>query len=212
MGKLSPFFMNTRQNILPPPVSNRVRGRVMSTQKQSFPLSKHREQKIIAALTKTPIAARVAKTLGENPATVRKIAKKAGIELAKRKRLSKEKRRTIIAALNENSNAKQVAQQIGGVSTVAVWMIAKKAGIELTAGKAAGGSGQKVSPERQAEIIAVLAQNPNASQVARQIGDISHVTVGKIAKAAGIQLRRGGRRVNQDVVVSRAGRNGPEVA
>jgi hypothetical protein len=51
-------------------------------------------------------------------------------------RVSTEKRAQIIAALKNNSNAAQVAQQIGGVSRMTVWKISKVAGIELTAGQA----------------------------------------------------------------------------
>jgi hypothetical protein len=46
----------------------------------------------------------------------------------------------------------------------------------------------RVSPEKHAQIIAALKDNPNASQVARKIGGVSHTKVGKIAKAAGITL------------------------
>ena len=72
--------------------------------------------------------------------TVVKIAKAAGIALVGAeygKQLSAEKRAQIIAALKTNPNASAVAKQIGAVSHVVVWKIAKAAGIELTKGKAA---------------------------------------------------------------------------
>jgi hypothetical protein len=100
--------------------------------------------------------------------------------------LTAEKRAQIIDALNANPNSTAVAKQIGGVSQATVWKIAKAAGIELTAGKAA--RGHPISAEKRAQIIEALKSNPNARQVARQIGGVSRVTVWKIAKAAGIEL------------------------
>ena len=105
-----------------------------------------------------------------------------------------EKRAQIIAALNANPNSAAVARQIGGVGQATVWKIAKAAGIELTAGKAA--KGHPISAEQRAQIIAALNSNPNARQVARQIGGVSRVTVWKIAKAAGIALTAGRRRAS----------------
>ena len=101
--------------------------------------------------------------------------------------ISEEKRRQIIVALNDNPNAKQVAQKIGGVSDTTVGKIAKAAGIALAAAK----SGKRLSAEQRAQIIDALKANPNASEVARQIGGLTQVGVWKIAKAAGIELTRG---------------------
>ena len=76
---------------------------------------------------------RVARKIsGVSNTTVGKIAKAAGITLAGAehgKRLSAEKRAHIIAALKANPNEAEVAKQIGGVTHVGVWKIAKVAGI-----------------------------------------------------------------------------------
>jgi transposase-like protein len=101
--------------------------------------------------------------------------------------ISKEKRVQIIAALKDNPNATQIAREVGGVGYRTVVRLAEGAGIELTAGKAARGH-PRLSPEKRAQIIAALKDNPNAIQIAREIGGVSHTTVGKIAKAAGIAL------------------------
>jgi hypothetical protein len=105
---------------------------------------------------------------------------------AMRQIISQEKRRQIIAALNDNPNAAQVAREVGGVNYRTVVRLAEGAGIELTAGKARGRGG--ILPEKHAQIISELKDNPNATQVARKIGGVSNTTVGKIAKAAGIAL------------------------
>jgi hypothetical protein len=168
------------------------------------PLSLTKREKIIAALKVNPNAAEVARQIGGvSRVTVLRIAKSAGIELTAGKaarggyhqRLSLTKRAKIIAALKINPNATEVARQIGNVSQRTVWDIAKKAGIELTAGKAAMGFPAE-NKEKRAEIIAALKVNPNARQVARQIGDVSHGTVWNIAKRARVELaRRRGRGV-----------------
>jgi hypothetical protein len=51
----------------------------------------------------------------------------------------------------------------------------------------------RISEANRAQIIAALKANPNASQVARQMGDISVWLVFAIAKEAKIALRRGGK-------------------
>jgi DNA-binding transcriptional ArsR family regulator len=153
-------------------------------------LSAEKRTQIIAALKDNPKATQIAREIGGvSHTTVGKIAKAAGIALAAAefgKRLSAEKRTQIVYALKANPNAAEVAKQIGGVTHVSVWKIAKAAGIELTAGKAA-----RPSPEKRAQIIAALKDNPNATQIAREIGGVSHTTVGRIAKAAGIALAAG---------------------
>ena len=106
---------------------------------------------------------------------------------AMRQILSQEKRRQIIAALKDNPNATQIAREVGCVNYRTVVRLAEGAGIELTAGKAVRGH-PRVSPEKHAQIIAALKDNPNAKQVAQKIGGVSHTKVGKIAKAAGITL------------------------
>jgi len=102
---------------------------------------------------------------------------------AMRQILSQEKRRQIIAALKDNPNATQIAREVGCVNYRTVVRLAEGAGIELTAGKAVRGH-PRVSPEKHAQIIAALKDNPNAKQVAGKIGGVSHTMVGKIAKAA----------------------------
>jgi transposase len=91
---------------------------------------------VIAALKANPNASQVAKQTGVSKFTAWRIAKAEGIELtagkALRVRLSAEKRAQIIAALKANPVATQVAEQVGGVSQVTVWKIARAEGIELT--------------------------------------------------------------------------------
>ena len=66
--------------------------------------------------------------------------------------IPEEKCAEVIAKLKVNSNARQVASQIEGVSHASVWRIAKGAGIELTAGRAARGPPRV----RQARVAAKL--------------------------------------------------------
>ena len=106
---------------------------------------------------------------------------------AMRQIVSHEKRRQIIAALKENPNATQVARKISGVSNTTVGKIAKAAGITLARAE----HGKRLSAEKRAQIIGALKANPNAAEVARQIGGVTHVAVWKIAKVAGIELARG---------------------
>ena len=105
------------------------------------------------------------------------------------KKLTAEKRQQVIAALTVNSNATAVAREIGGVSAAGVWKIAKRAGIELTAGRAARGCNHRVPPDKRAEIVAALNVNPHATAVAREVGGVSGVGVWKIAQVEGIELR-----------------------
>jgi transposase-like protein len=96
--------------------------------------------------------------------------------------LPPEKRARIIAALKENPNASAVARQVGGVSDVTVWKIAKQTGIKLA------GKGVALSPEKRAQIIAALKTKRNATAVARQVGGASLSTVKRIAIQARIKL------------------------
>jgi transposase-like protein len=121
------------------------------------------------------------------------------------KKLTEEKRRRVIAALNANSNATAVAREIGGISAAGVWKIAKRAGIELTAGIAARGCNNRVPPEKRAEIVAALNVNPNATAVAREVGGVSGVGVWKIAQVEGIELR------HSSIDQARRRRSGPSV-
>ena len=141
---------------------------------------------IIAALKDDPSSAAVAREIGGvSQAKVWKIAKDAGIELTgltrPRPRISPELRAQIIAALKNNPNAAAVARETG-VSQPTVWKTAKRAGIELT-----GRTHSRIPSELHAQIIAALKNNPNAAEVAREIG-VGHSTVWRIAKDAGIEL------------------------
>jgi hypothetical protein len=105
-------------------------------------LPPEKRAKIIAALKANPNASAVARQVGGvSLSTVGKIAKQTGIDLAAayatRRCLPPETRAKIIAALKANPNAKAVAKQVGGVSFSTVWEMAKREGIDLTAGKAA---------------------------------------------------------------------------
>jgi hypothetical protein len=148
--------------------------------------------RIISALKKNPNARAVARQLGEvSSATVWNIAKQEGIELAAGKaatggRLPPEKRAKIVEALKRNPNATAVARQMGDVSLATVSNIAKQEGIELAAGKAAAAG--RLPPEKRAKIVEALKNNPNATAVARQMGDVSLATVWNIAKQEGIEL------------------------
>ena len=96
------------------------------------------------------------------------------------------KRAQIIEALQSNPNASAVAREIGGIHQSTVNAIAKKADIRLAA--VTIGKTKRLSPETRARIIEALEANPNASRVAREVGDVSARTVGKIAKEANIRL------------------------
>src|ERR1700733_7617005 len=121
------------------------------------------------------------------------------------KNLTEEKRRRVIAALNTNSNATAVAREVGGISAAGVWKIAKRAGIELTAGIAARGCNNRVPPEKRAEIVAALNVNPNATAVAREVGGGSGVGVWKIAQVERIDLR------HSSIDQARRRRGGPAI-
>lgn len=54
-----------------------------------------------------------------------------------------------------------------------------------------------LTKEKRAEIITALKANPNASQVARDISDVSYLTVLKISKEEKIELSFGGRPVKE---------------
>jgi hypothetical protein len=105
------------------------------------------------------------------------------------KRLTEQERKKVIAALTVNPNATAVAREVGGVSVAGVWKIARKAGIELTAGIAARGCNKRVAPQKRAEIVAALNVNPNAAAVAREVGGVSGVSVWNIAQVERIELR-----------------------
>ena len=156
-------------------------------------ISEEKRRQIIAALKDNPNAAQIAREVGcVNYRTVVRLAEGAGIDLTAGKaarghpRVSPERHAQIIAALKDNPNATQAARKIG-VSRTTVGKIAKAAGITLAPAE----SGKQLSAEQRAQIIGALKANPNASEVARQIGGVSYAVVWKIAKAAGIDLTRG---------------------
>jgi len=152
-------------------------------------ISEEKRRQIVAALKDNPNAKQVAQKIGGvSHTTVGKIAKAAGVALAVAKSgwLSAEQRAQIIGALKADANKTQAARKIG-VSRRTVDKIAKAAGITLAAAE----SGKRLSAEQRAQIIGALKANPNASEVARQIGGVSYAVVWNIAKAAGIELTRG---------------------
>ena len=78
-------------------------------------------------------------------------------------------RTQIIDALGKNPNARSVARQIGDVSHVSVWKIAKDERIELAAGKAIKGK-PGISPGMRGRIIEALrGSNANPRLIARRI-------------------------------------------
>lgn len=96
------------------------------------------------------------------------------------------KRSEIIAALKRNPRPTAVAREIGGVSHVAVWQIARTEALPLAS--------NRLSRRKRAQIVAALKANPRPAKVARQIGGVSHSMVWKIAKAEGIPLAQSRRR------------------
>jgi transposase-like protein len=157
-------------------------------------LSRQKRAKIIAALKANSNSSAVARQIGDvGQATVWRIAKALNIKLiagraAQGGGIPPRKRGQIIAALQVNPNAHGVAREVGGVNYDTVWRIAKKLNIKLTAGRAA--QGRKMPSKNRARIIAALKLNPNASEVARQIGGVSLATVYKIAKQLGLGRRK----------------------
>ena len=91
------------------------------------------------------------------------------------------KEEEIIAALEATPHASRVAQKLG-VSFSTVWRRADRAGIELTAGRAAKGY-KRLPVERYAKIIAVRQANPKATQeeVAREAG-VSRPTLSRVTR------------------------------
>ena len=139
-------------------------------------ISNEKRAQIIAALKDNPNAAQIAREVGGvGYRTVVRLAEGAGVELTAgkavggRPRFSAEKRALIIAALKDNPNATQIAQEIGGVSHTTVGKIAKAAGIALAAAE----YGKRLSAEKRTQIVDALKANPNAAEVAKQIGGVT---------------------------------------
>ena len=157
-------------------------------------ISEEKRRQIVAALKDNPNATQVAREVGRvNYRTVVRLAERAGIELTAgkaargRRGISPEMCAQIIAELEDNPNATQVARKISGVSNTTVSKIARAVGITLAGAE----YGKRLSAEKRAQIIGALKANPNAAEVAKQIGGVTHVGVWKIAKIAGIVLTRG---------------------
>jgi hypothetical protein len=108
-------------------------------------LPRAKRNNIISMLEITPNAKLVATEIGGvSHATVCRIAKEAGIPLPGSippggGSITDMKRVKIVEALKVNSNATQVAAEIGGVGCTTVWRIAREEGIDLCAGRAAKG-------------------------------------------------------------------------
>ena len=129
---------------------------------------------ILKALQSNPNWAAVARQVGGvNRATVGAIARQLGISPSQSgpTKISAEGREKIAEALRINPNASAVAREIGGIDPSTVSAIAKKAGIQLAA--VTIGKRKRLSPQTRARIVEALAANPNASRVAREVGDVS---------------------------------------
>jgi helix-turn-helix protein len=96
--------------------------------------------------------------------------------------ITPEKEDEIIAALETTPHASRVARALGDVSFSTVWRVADRAGIELTAGRAAKGY-KRLPAEQWTKIEERLRANPKATQeeVARATG-VSRSTVGRIER------------------------------
>jgi DNA invertase Pin-like site-specific DNA recombinase len=101
--------------------------------------------------------------------------------MGRRVPITLEKEEEIIAALATTPHASWVARELG-VSFATVWRRAERAGIELTAGRAAKGY-KRLPAEQYAKIIAVRQENPQATQqeVARKAG-VSRPTVSRVTR------------------------------
>jgi hypothetical protein len=98
------------------------------------------------------------------------------------RKITAEKEQDIIAALEANPHASLVARELGDVSFATVWRVAERAGIELTAGRAAKGY-RRLSADRWAKIEEAVRANPKATQqqLARETG-VSRSTVGRAVR------------------------------
>src|SRR5208283_5125690 len=96
-------------------------------------------------------------------------------------KITAEQDEKIIAALTEKPHASLVAREIG-LSFATVWRRAERAGIELTAGRAAKGY-RRLAADQWARVAEALQANPKATQieVARATG-VSRSTVGRVAR------------------------------
>ncbi len=107
-------------------------------------------------------------------------------------RITDEEEAAIKAALEAKPHASAVARESGGAwSYSTVWRVARRAGIELTAGREARGY-KRLADDEEAAIRIALAAKPHASAVARESGGAwSYSTVWRVARRAGIELTAG---------------------
>jgi hypothetical protein len=94
-------------------------------------------------------------------------------------RITPEKEEEIIAALETIPHASRVAREFGDVSFATVWRVAERAGIELTAGRAAKGY-WRLPAERRDEIIEARRANPKATQ--QQIAQATGVSLSTVRR------------------------------
>jgi len=83
-------------------------------------------------------------------------------------------RSQIIEAFRKNSSTNAVAREVGNVSHVSVWQIARDEHIGVVAGKAKRGK-PGISPRMRARIIEALGgSNASPRLLARQLDDVSN--------------------------------------
>lgn len=107
-------------------------------------------------------------------------------------RITDEEEAAITAALKAKPHASAVARDSGGAwSYATVWRVARRAGIELTAGREAKGY-KRLADDEEAAIRIALEAKPHASAVARESGGAwSYSTVWRVARRADIELTAG---------------------
>jgi transposase-like protein len=143
----------------------------------SMPPTRDRRVRIRQALEHDRNFSRVARAMDVSDTTVGRVAKQAGIDPA-RVPLSREKRKAILDAVKHDHNFSRVAREVG-VSSATVNRIAKAARINP-----GPQGGIKVSEEKRKEVLKALKHLDSFRAVAREVKDISHVTVARIAKQA----------------------------
>jgi transposase len=164
-------------------------------------ITKEEQAAIKIALEAKPHASAVARESGGawSYATVWRVASREGIELTAGrkakgyKRLSDEEEAAITIALEAKPYASAVARDSGGAwSYSTVWRVARRAGIDLTAGREAQQqhSWHRLSEERRAAVIEARRLNPNGRQKdIAQASGVSRQTVNRIER--GNWRRRG---------------------
>ena len=102
--------------------------------------------------------------------------------------LTPEQRTEIVRALKKCSNAAAVARSMEGVSAGMVRKLANKEGIPLRDGDAAKGSRDRVPAHQRDHILGLLQEIRNAAEVSRIYPHLSHTTISRMARRAGIAL------------------------